>query len=397
MKALNSVILTASLLALVFSRAASPTVPMAPEPHPWYVFDVEIEPESLPAGIEWSQADRSLRNRTDIPFYLVRTVDPPMEWKHVLPKDVLPKVKIVGDQTFSYSYLGWKLEPSGKSKRGVVLTHINLISKEDRKRLFSIPRGPGRPAGLPDPVTITIRGYKGSEAVSLKVTIRYKLNEKYRPDRQYFPWYREDFVTIEESPHSDGLAVVKRREFGLPSDLALVNASNTPFYVVEQFETPLTWRDETPDDTLPIYKLASGKAYFAQMIPGLKVNGRKSVRGWIDNSSDSVSLSRWWIEAATTDVEIKDVKADCRPEDAEPPPAQPFIAVTVYGGEKVLIRGQIRYRLNPDYDPVAGQGPSVCASCFGELCAQCAEMERQAKQYRDSLGDFCKRRNGQGL
>ena len=54
------------------------------------------------------------------------------------------------------------------------------------------------------------------------------------------------------------------------------------------------------------------------------------------------------------DFVLKNINEDCRPEDIDIPVPQPFEIVTYYGTNKHILSGNIVYKINPYYQPLAG-------------------------------------------
>ena len=378
--------LAAALVVLAAWLPARSTTIMPPEPDPWFVTYLEIDRRSLPRGIRWSPAEQSLRNPTDVPLYLVRLVDPPMAWKKLLPKDVLPEFKIVNDRTYRFDNEGWHEKPSGEGDRGLPLNY--LLSDADRKKLFSaLDASRGKETvTIPAPITVTASGYLGSKPIALPIRIEFAVD--FKP-----PWVRIESATPKHGPHTHGLEVISQRRFGT-INLAIANPTDTPFFDVRRFGEPVQWRDETPDDVLPIVKLVSSKVYAPTFYPDSSVDGKKPVRGWQEYLRDWSIDWASWVEEATQGFKVVDVRKDCRPKNVKLPAPQRFAALTLYGSKRVMIKGRVRYRLNPDYDPLAGQGPPLCGSCTGPMCEECAAINREAKKARERLKDYCKKNPG---
>jgi len=378
--------LAAALVAFAVSLPALSTTIMPPKPDPWFVTYLEIDRRSLPRGIRWSPAKQGFYNPTDVPLYFVRMVDPPMAWKKLLPKDVLPEYKIVNDRTYRFDYKGWHEERSGEGDRGLPLTYV--LSDADRKKLFSAiyaSRGT-QTVTVPAPITVTASGYLGSKPVALPIRIEFAID--FKP-----PWVRIESATPEHGPYTRGLEVISRRHSGRAPDLAIANPTDIPFFDVRRFGEPVQWRDETPDDVLPMAKLVSGKVYEATFYPGGSVDGKKAAGGWQEYSRDWPVEWASWVEEAAKGFKVVEVRKDCRPKNVKLPAPQRFAALTLHGSKRVLIKGRIKYRLNPNYDPLAGQGPPVCSSCTGPMCEECTAINREAKKARERLKDYCKKKN----
>ena len=379
--------LAGALVALSVSLPAWSTTIMPPKPDPWFVTYMEIDRRSVPRGVRWSPATQGFYNPTDVPLYFVRRVDPPMAWKKLLPKDVLPEYKIVNDRTYRFNYKGWHEARLREGGRGLPLTSV--LSDADRKKLFSAidaARGT-QTVTVPTPIAVTASGYLGSKPVALPIRIEFAIDFKY-------PWVRIESATPEHGPDTRGLEVIWRRHSGRASDLAIANPTDIPFFDVRRFGGPVQWRDETPDDVLPIAKLVSDKVYVAAFYPDESVNGKKAVGGWQEYPGNLPMKWASWVEEAAKGFKVVEVRKDCRPKNVKLPAPQRFAALTLYGSKRVLIKGRIKYRLNPDYDPVAGQGSPVCGSCTGpEMCEECAAINREAKKARERLKDYCKEKN----
>jgi hypothetical protein len=378
-----------SLVAAVVAVAAllpawSSTI-MPPEPDSWFVAYLEIDRRSLPRGIQWSPAKQSFRNPTGVAFYFVRPFDSPMAWKTLLPKDVLPNYKLVNDRTYQFDYNGWHEDRLGRSGRGLPLTF--MLSDADRKKLSSaLDAARGKPTVvIPAPITVTVAGFRGSSPVALPIRIAFAID--YSP-----PWIRIESATPEHGPHTRGLEIVSRRGPGTASDLAIANPTDVPFFVVRRFGEPIQWRDETPDDVLPMAKLVTGKVYWASFFPGASVDGKKAVGGWQEYADDWLRQDASWVEEVAKGVKVVEVRKDCRPKQVKLPAPQRFAALVLHGSRRILIKGRIKYRLNPNYDPLAGQGPPLCGSCTGPMCKECAAINREAKKARERLKDYCKNR-----
>jgi hypothetical protein len=375
--------LAAALVALAVSLPARSNTIMPPKPDPWFVTYMEIDRSSLPRGVRWSQAKQGFYNPTRVPLYFVRRVDPPMAWKKLLPKDVMPELKVVNDRTYRFDDQGWHDKPWGAGERGVPLSLV--LSDADRNRLSSAIYGSRgtQTVTVPAPITVTASGYLGSRPVALPIRIEFAMDFQ-------APWVRVASAAPEHGPHTRGLEVISGR-FGRMSDLAIANPTGIPFFAVRRFGEPIQWRDETPDDVLPIAKLVSDKVYGAAFYPDQSVDGKKPVGGWQEYPGSYTMEWASWVEAAAKGFKVVDVRMDCRPEHVKLPKPQRFAALMLYGPKRVLVRGRIKYRLNPRYDPLAGQGPPVCGSCTGPMCEECAAINREAQKARERLKDYCKK------
>ena len=344
---------------MTYSRSIS-----MPRPDPWYIHEVSIEPTSIPEGITFNPDSQTLINNTDIPLYIVRELERIQEWVGVLPNTVLPSFKIVSNTSyrFHYEHNGWGDEMAKRQigqKRIGSIDVFRALTSHDRRSLTET-YGPGRPHDVKPPETKTLMfaGFYGAQKIVFEGSLSYKINEKYNKNL----WFKFDKLEINPNQLPSGVKVVSLpKQFNRNNRLfEIFNDSNTPFYIVKNFDAPIEWLEILPNDVFPDYKLVSGKQYYSRHIQSENL---KEAWQLLLNAPMLEITPLIITKLSKPNFMLKNIKEDCRPEDINIPVPQPFEIVTYYGTNKHILSGNIVYKINPYYRPLAGSPKT--SSCDG--------------------------------
>jgi len=345
---------------MTYSRSIS-----RPRPDPWYIHEVSIEPTSIPEGITFNSDSQTLINYTDIPLYIVRELEQIQEWVGVLPNTVLPSFKIVSNTSyrFHYEHSGWGDEMGKRQigqKRIGSIDVFRALTSHDRRSLTET-YGPGRPHDVkpPEPKTLMFAGFYGAQKIVFEGSLSYKINEKYNNHL----WFKFDKLEINLNQLPPGVKVVSLPKQFSRNNLAkyqIFNDSDTPFYIVKKFDAPIEWLEILPNSVFPDYKLVSGKLYYSRRIQSENL---KEAWQLLLNAPMLVITHHLITKLLKPDFVSKNIEEDCRPEDINIPVPQPFEIVTYYGTNKHILSGNIVYKINPHYRPLAGS-PKI-SSCDG--------------------------------
>jgi len=336
-----------------------------PTPDPWFSVSFEIEKSSLPPGVELKRADGDaggfaayFLNSTPTPFYLVTTPSTPPSWVRDLPANVIPTYMAVSGAAF-------RMDEPGK---------------------WSREAGPGIPVErflrLPPSVSATVDlemdAYLGNQKITLAG--RY-IREWTRPT----PTMQSRTDRLELSSALPAPLRVDQTN----QDPGIVNDGPVPLYTGTVLAKPVGWVTEVPYGFLAMQKLVEGKSYSREW-PLSSGHGRReappSADGWREVRVDETELTERNFETYVPSFKFQQIYYDNRPGRAKVPDLQPFEMTAFYGTRKIIISGRIRYGLNRNYDPHAGQRQPTCTSCTGSMCDECAKINRpRPKAPRHSL------------
>ena len=325
------IIQSASSFALTYSR---------PEPDPWFSVSIQVEAKSLPPGVEFKRITfpdnefAYFSNSSATPLYLVATPSTPPDWVRDLPANVIPRRMAVSGAAFRmHSWHDWSRE----NFPGILVEGHLTISQ-------------GQAAGI-----FAMDAYLGTE----KIAIRGR-------------FFRDRVNRLElDSPLPSPLRLTEVR--GQRGRFVIANDGPVPLYTGTAFAKPVGWVTEVPFGFLATHKLLAGKSYFAEtFMPS-------SADGWREVEPHDSRLTEREFEWYVPSFRFKQIYQDNRPGDAQVPEPQPFEMTAFYGARKITLRGRVLYDLNPHYDPLASRGPSICMSCTGSMCDECAKHQRPAR------------------
>src|SRR5262249_18537448 len=145
---------------------------------------------------------RTIVNNSKTPFYIVIPLAKPMKWMGTLPKDVLPKLRLVGNELHAFTSGYWRREEGdGLDLFSTMVSHM----EEDLRG----PEGRGRPGNAvpPDPVTIRFAGFFGTRLIEFKGVLSYDVNRGYDPRLRNSHWFGQRALVI-TTPLPHGLRIV---------------------------------------------------------------------------------------------------------------------------------------------------------------------------------------------
>ena len=323
------------VISLAYSPHLMATKMMPAEPDPWFSIWVQIEADSLPRGVEFKHVAFPenkvilgyFTNSEPTPFYLVARSSDQHDWVRDLPPNMVPNHIAVRGSAFR---LGDEYRWNRQREPGIRMGRL-------------IKRSPGESLQAFD-----ISAYLGSSKVDIRGT------------------YGRDYVNraakyrfILDVPLPEPL-----RLSGHPRFL-ITNEGPVPLYTGIVFPRPVGWVTEVPEGFLATHKIVEGKTYYGETLRATTQDGWKEAR------SIDARLTDRELTGYLPDFKLKQVFRDNRPSDVKLPDPQPFEITAFHGTREVTIRGRLLYDLNPNYDPLAEQGPAKCLSCIDEMCGAC--------------------------
>ena len=179
------------LFLIHFSQQVNSCSPARPDP--WFTEELVVDTSTFPVGVEVVETDPeyepySLINRSDTPFYIVRerTTRSKNPSNSGIPDEYEPLYKLKSGQAFFWGQRSsnenehWIANSGGINNSAATSVKIsNEIYSLDTesKQVYKFNRP--NDIDIPEPQSLTIRGYFRGEPVVITGVVNYSLNEKY--------------------------------------------------------------------------------------------------------------------------------------------------------------------------------------------------------------------------
>lgn len=189
--------LGAILVLNIFS--GTPTSACSPAPYDkWYKEAWIVDPATLPPGVSMSTVASStepyifVRNTSDTPFYIVRSIniqgltDAELKMRQPDKNSEVPAgteayLKLFSDRAFQY-YIGSSRYEERTDSGGFQLSSQDIyLPNVERINIASGP--PPSTDTIPNPTQFTYGAYYGDQLITIKGTINYERNDTFIPYR----------------------------------------------------------------------------------------------------------------------------------------------------------------------------------------------------------------------